>query len=107
MTSDTIWQKFIYNVPLSDDGFPLVHLKKSLNYDVTISLTELFKTNQDKISTLFSKLKRKKILILNNYGYFENDVYLNGIKYYLLAYAYWLAKNNNDVNIQFIDIKKD
>lgn len=100
MTSDTLWQKFIYNTPFDDEEMPLLNSKMSIvdpcRKTITISGSSLYDFEQDNFICLCEGLAN------DGYGnvLIENDLHLRsgnflvekGAKAYLLAFCYLFQK---------------
>ncbi len=105
MTSDTIRQKFLYNIPLLDNGFPLVKLDDIVSYSGDIKiirLTELWKLELQSFKELLESLTiTTSFILLKNDLSIQNDnpILSNAIKCYLESFAYWFKKANLKVAI--------
>lgn len=105
MTSDTIRQKFLYNIPLLDNGYPLVKLDDINSYSGNIKiirLTELWNLELQNFKELLKNLSlNPSFILLKNDLYIQNNnpIMQNVIKCYLESFAYWFKKANLKVAI--------
>ena len=98
MTSDTVRQKFLYNIPLLDNGYPLVKLDDINSYSGNIKiirLTELWNLELQNFKELLKILSiNPSFILLKNDLYIQNNnpIMQNAIKCYLESFAYWFKK---------------
>lgn len=104
MTSDTIKQKFLYNIPLLDNDYPMVlidkvYTKTDCNRE-KLYFSNICNLTKEKFDSLINVIKANgsdSIIIENDFAHFDNLIIKNAVKYYLLAFAYWFKKNNINV----------
>jgi hypothetical protein len=106
MTSDTIMQKYLYNVPLLDNGLPMFKNDQLLNQEssIRIPLSFLQKKDVDDFKQYMLNIKKidiKNITLYNDINLISsNKILCNVIDYYLYVFAYWFKKNGFLVNIE-------
>ena len=99
MTSDTLRQKFVYNVPFDDDEYPLVKLDTELVYEAnlfTINASDLWFIEQGKFNKLCKMVRDHYagIIIKYDHEYKSHNQILNrGNKCYLMSFVYLFKKN--------------
>ena len=77
MTSDTLWQKYIYNTPFDDEGFPLLNSPKSVIDPPLAYLLGSFcyQLTEKEFGVLCGNLHRQgvhSVVLINDYR-FESD----------------------------------
>jgi len=96
MTSDTLRQKFIYNTPFNDDGFPLLNSRLSvISEGMRIfcasgkHLLELEQGDFDKFCDDSKDDNIDAIVIIDDYHLqCQNPLLLRGIKAHLMSFCY-------------------
>lgn len=96
MTSDTLRQKFIYNTPFNDDGFPLLNSRLSVISEgmhiFSVSGKHLFELEKGDFDKLCDGLKNNgidAIVIINDYHLqCQNPLLLRGIKAHLMSFCH-------------------
>ena len=104
MTSDTLKQKYLVNLPLLDNELPM--FKSELNNkckSIRLPLSSLQKKDVNSFKSLVADLKKmdiEQIIIYNDINILSNNIILtNAITYYTQAFAYWFKKNKFYVSI--------
>jgi len=108
MTSDTIIQKYLYNVPILDNGLPMFKNDIFLENEssIQIPLSHLYKKDVNEFKQYIFDVRKigiKNIILYNDIIIISNHKILyEVITYYIYAFAYWFKKNDF-----FVRIKKD
>ena len=99
MTSDTLRQKYVYNVPFDDDEYPLVKFDKELVNKAnlfTIKASDLWFIEQEDFNKLCKVVKGHYDGIVIKYDYehkSHNQTLYKGNKCYLLSFVYHFKKS--------------
>lgn len=107
MTSDTLRQKYIYNVPFDDNEQPLVKLDLGLKGNAsayTINATDLYFMEENSFITLCKNIdSRYSGIVINNDhdSRSKNRILENSNKCYLLSFAYLFKKAGFKCNIKW------
>lgn len=106
MTSDTIIQKYLYNVPLLDNGLPMFKNDKILDNEssIRIPLSNLQKKDVYSFKRYMMDIKKldiKNIILYNDLSLIsKNKNLLDATNYYIHAFAYWFKRNGFLVKIE-------
>ena len=106
MTSDTLKQKYLYNVPLLDNEMPM--FKNDIiifnQESIRLPLSLLYEKDNNSFKQLLLDLKKmgiKNIILYNDISFLSDNIILkNAIQYYINAFAYWFKKNKFIVTIE-------
>ena len=97
MTSDTLRQKFIYDVPFDDDGFPLLkldHIENKLKMH-TVLASDLWFIETNTFNALCTMVKKSYAGVsikIDHTFRSSNPILLRGYKCYLMSFAYLFKK---------------
>lgn len=106
MTSDTLKQKYLVNIPILDDELPMFKNDSidSNRKKIRIPISSLQKKDANSFKSLVIDLKKmdvEQVIIYNDINIISNNLILiNAITYYKYAFAYWFKKNNFYVSLE-------
>lgn len=101
MTSDTLWQKYIYDMPFDDNEMPLLNSRMSVvassNHCIMIPGKALYALDENKFVDLCKHLffeKIENIIIKNDYEIkSKNQVIENAAKAHMMSFCHLFQEN--------------
>lgn len=94
MTSNTLWQKYIYNTPFDDEGFPLLNSRKSaLEPPVAYLLgSSCYQLTEKEFGVLCGNLHRQgvhSVVLINDYHFqSDNPIVQKGSLAHMMAFCF-------------------